>query len=706
MKIYQLSGRHSSLVLAAGGGQWPQFVHWGCRTDLSGEDRDSLAGLLALPVPQAFLDEVYPPGLCPLWGNGGFSANALRGGDERQWAPQFVVAEGVESSGRLRFDGQDEVAGLELTFSLEMTEWDVLVVRAVLTNIGSRPYRLEELALSLVVPATADEIIRFHGRWIREFAQQRAAVTRQGAWAENWKGRTSHDNPPLLLVGRRGFSFEQGEVYGFHLGWSGNHGYRLQVVEDGRRLVQFAEKLFPGEVVLAPGESYTTPFLYASYTGCGLNGLSANFHSFIRDSGRFARPPGNFRPIHINTWEAMYFQHDQTMLERLVERAARLGIERFVLDDGWFSGRDHERAGLGDWFVDGKKYPRGLGPLIEKVRAAGMQFGLWFEPEMVNPDSRLFRDHPDWILAVDGYRQILGRWQYALNLGHPPVYAYVKDRLYDLLSRYPIDYIKWDMNRDLVQPGDKTGRPAVHRQVECLYRLLAEIRSDFPSVEIESCASGGGRIDLGILRYASRVWTSDCNDPLERQAIQSGFSLFFPLEMMGSHFGPQQSHTTGRQFDLEFRIFTAFFANLGFEQNLLELSEEECERLSGYIAMYKRFRPLIHRGRLWRGDTADPGQQIWAVTSEDRCQALVAVVQTGLPDNMLPGRLQLRFCRPGIRYQVEWLNRHPPQPNLMKQDVAISRRQLTVSGRVLATIGLQLPVVHPQTIMLFNIERH
>ena len=706
-KIISLHGSNSSLIIGAQPNSIPQIVYWGKKLTLTPVEQQQLLAQLELPVPQAFLDDERHLCLLPLWGNGDFNLNALSGNrGQSAWAPQFnQVAIHELSANQIEIIAIDSIAQLELTIQLQLNQSDILEQQLTIKNIGTVNYQLNKLLISTPLPATITEMIQFHGRWIHEFQPQRSTIDQPCYLVENLKGRTSNDNPPLLICGNQGFNYQCGEVYGFHLGWSGNHSYKLSTIADGRKLVQFGEKLLPAEIILAAGESYTTPTLYATYSAHGLNTLTHNFHSFIRNSHQFARHQRDYRPIHINTWEAMYFEHNPEMLYKLVDRAASLGIERFVLDDGWFIGRNHERAGLGDWFVDKSKYPQGLTPLIDRVTRAGMEFGLWFEPEMVNPDSELFRNHPEWMLQLDGYTQPLGRYQYVLNLAHPEAYAYIKKCLVNLLNEYAIGYIKWDMNRDLVQPGNQFGHPGVHQQVLATSRLMAELNQLFPMLEIESGASGGARADLGILRYTNRVWTSDCNDPVERQQIQEGFSYFFPPELIGSHFGPEQAHTTNRLNTVDYRILTAFFANLGFEQNLLELTAAECAQLKSYIDLYKQYRSLIHSGDFIRLNTIDSGQKIYGVVSHDRSQALLAVAQNGFPVNQISAKLQLPYLNPDKNYQVRLLNQQENTGYLMKKSVPLCRGELCLSGNLIANIGIQLPIMHPQSILLIVFEQ-
>ncbi|RTL10084.1 MAG: alpha-galactosidase [Neisseriaceae bacterium] len=706
-KIISLHGNNSSLILACNDTDLPQVVYWGSLLKLSKDEQQQLLTQLVRPVPQAFLDEDVPLTLVPLWGNGGFQLNALAGSSVagHNWAPQFKKIISLDSTANsLIICAQDEQSELELKINLTINQWDVIEHSITLTNLGTQDYQLDGLLLSLPLNAQINDMMQFHGRWIHEFQTQRSKIDQPCYVVENLKGRTSNDNPPLLIVGSNGFNQQSGNVYGFHLGWSGNHTYKVNTLSDGRKLVQFGERLLPSEIMLESGARYSTPTLYASFSDSGLNGFSHNFHSFIRQSNKFIPHILPYRPIHFNTWEAMYFEHNLTQISQLIERAASIGVERFILDDGWFKGRNNERAGLGDWFIDKEKHPQGLTPIIEQVLANGMEFGLWFEPEMVNPDSDLFRAHPEWMLQVQDYSQPLGRYQYVLNLAIPEAYAYIHQCIYDLLSQNKISYIKWDMNRDLVQAGGVNGQAGVHQQVLATYRLIEQLHHEFPKVEIESCASGGARADLCILRYTNRVWTSDCNDPYERQSIQLGFSYFFPAEIMGSHFGPAQAHTTNRLSTLEYRILTNFFGHLGFEQNLLELSDAECQQLAHYLKLYKQYRGLIHSGRLVRIDTIDSGQNIYGVVNPAQTQALFAIVQNDFPYNMIADKLRISYLNPEATYKVKLLNTQENTGYLMKKSVPLCAGELVISGKLIAEIGIQLPIMHPQSILLVSFE--
>jgi alpha-galactosidase len=532
----------------------------------------------------------------------------------------------------------------------------------VLRNDGRSPLVVNELACILPVPTVAAEVLDLTGRWCRERHPQRRPFD-QGIWMRQTRhGRTGHDAPLLLVAGTEGFGFRHGEVWGIHLAWSGDASWWAERLPDGSSVLGAAEL---GDVVVAPGEEYATPWVYAVWSDEGLDGISARLHRFIR-----ARPnhPRRARPVVLNTWEAVYFDHRLDRLKGLADTAAELGVERFVLDDGWFRGRRDDTAGLGDWFVDEDVWPDGLHPLIEHVRGLGMEFGLWVEPEMVNRDSDLARAHPDWVLAGPPWRH-----QQALDVMQ--AHDYLLERLDALLTEYDIAYLKWDHNRDLVTPS--------HEQTLTTYRLLDELRARHPEVEIESCSSGGARVDLGILERTDRVWASDTNDALERQSIQRWTQLLLPPELVGSHVGPPTAHTTGRTHDLSFRAATALFGHFGIEWDISAASDEEREELREWIARYKRWRALLHSGEVVRVDLPDPAFALHGVVAADRSEALFCFVALATSASERPGAVRLAGLDPDRRYRVN---------------------DLALSGRALMSAGLQMPLLGPEQAVLIEVS--
>lgn len=696
--IIHLTSNDCSLIIKVG--ELPEIMHWGNRIE---QVDASVLTAIARVVPMARIDVDVPVGLCPGRGEGLFSAPALEGHrNGKDWAPVFVWRANQVSAQAAEFIALDEVAQLELRVELELDqESDVLRKRITVRNLGADEYQLIKLAATLPLPPHATELLTFHGRWSHEFQTRRRPFVQDSFVQENRRGRTSHENFPGLMAGTKGFSEQAGEVWGFHLGWSGNHQMRADVKSDGRRFVQAGELLLPGEMTLAADESYTSPWLYACHSSNGLNGISDAFHQYVR-SQILRFPEDKPRPVHLNTWEGIYFDHDPDYLKQMASEATSLGVERFIIDDGWFVGRHDECSALGDWCLDAKKYPEGLDPVIEHVNDLGMEFGIWLEPEMVSKNSLLYRQHPDWLLELPGYDQPSGRWQYVLNLQNEACFQYLFNRVDSLLSEHHIGYVKWDMNRELVQPGH-LGCAAVHGQTLAFYRLVDQIRSRHSQVEIESCSSGGGRVDFEVLRRTHRFWPSDCNDALERQTIQRHMSYFFPPEVMGSHIGTQVSHTTRRMHSLNLRGITALSGHMGLELDPIKESEEEKSGLKHYIRLHKKHRALLHSGRSFRLDSSDASRYAHGVRNDN--EMLLTVCQLAMPEYVFPEPLRVGCLQSDQRYRVELIETPKAGVMLMKQWPQWFDQPLELSGQVLNEIGLTLPILDPESALLIHIVK-
>jgi alpha-galactosidase len=683
----------------------PEVLYWGKPLQLlTIGSFQSFKMSIERGVMQGRLDHDVPLTLCPENGRGMFSSPGIEGHRQGEnWAPVFNYVSHTFVNNTAVIQCKDTVAELLLTINLSMDSISGVIDKSIVVqNNAITEYQLNKLVLTLPLPYRAKEVLSFNGRWSKEFQPHRVELEHGAFSQENRRGRTSHEYFPGCLVGTKAFSEQKGEVWGFHLGWSGNHQWRAEVKSDGRRFVQAGELLFPGEMILQQGESYTTPSLYASYSQTGLNGIRRCFHHYVLDQ-LISFPSNKPRPVHLNTWEGIYFDHDPEYIKQMATEAAKMGVERFIIDDGWFKGRHHDKAALGDWVLDENKYPEGLEPVIEHINQQGMEFGIWVEPEMINEDSELFCNHPEWMLALEGYTQPTGRFQYVLNLQIDACFDYLFNCLDAILSRYNVDYIKWDMNRELVQASHHS-KAAVHGQTKAVYRLIDKLREIHPCVEIESCSSGGGRIDFEILKRTHRFWVSDCNDALERQTIQKGMSIFFPPLVMGAHIGPHKSHTTRRQHDINLRGLTALNGHMGVELDPVKESEEEKQAFAQYIALHKRFRSLLHFGQSFYLDSTDKTRQAYGVHTDD--QLLLTLCQLAMPEYMLPEPVLFGMLDPNAEYVVELVVFPQSSTGLMKrQPDWVTNYNKQFSGEWLNEVGLSLPILDPETCLLLHLVK-
>ena len=458
-------------------------------------------------------------------------------------------------------------------------------------------------------------------------------------------------------------------------------------LQDGRRQIQFGNT---ENSELIPGESFKTAKLYICHSNDGMGGLGYIFRDFV--ANRVVDfPHDSIRPVHYNCWEAVYFNHNIDELKEIASIAADIGAERFVLDDGWFKGRNSANSSLGDWTVDNQKYPKGIHPLVSHIHSKGMTFGLWFEPEMVSPDSDLFRSHPDWILGEKD--QALGREQYVLDISIKEVQEYLFKSIDKILNEYPIDYIKWDHNRVLPHPDAS--------QTRALYRLLSRIRQAHPSLEIESCSSGGGRIDYGVLEHTQRVWLSDSNDALERLRIQHEALLWLPLSVTGSHVGPEVCHTSGRVLSMSFRAWVAAQRHMGFEMDPRELSLEDKLLLKSITKWWKENREWMMSANVLRLPCID--------------NSIVAEIQINSKDNhfvVFAGQntasklsssvsLVLAGLDSESMYNVSLINKNEIK-SLGKSKEGLMTNNLRLSGQFLMTQGIQLPKIFPANMMVIE----
>jgi alpha-galactosidase len=660
--------RATGIVLVPLGGGLPRAPWAGVVGSMS--DSPRYAADVFAATGAAAGTSLLPEHSTPWFGRPGLAGYRLAATDRdpaagRDWSSQFGDTTVSTGAGYALIDAADAASGLGLRTAVEAVAGGALRARHTLTNTGASPYVVESLEVVFPLTARATESLDFSGRHLTERIAQRRAIT-DGLWLrESRRGRTGHDAATLLVAGTDGFGFGHGEVWGLHVGWSGNHLHRLERLPDGTTTIGGGELLLPGEVVLATGEIYTTPWVYLAASTEGLDGLAAAFHGYLRS---LPSHPSTPRPVNLNVWEAVYFDHDIDRLRALADIAASIGVERYVLDDGWFHGRRSDDAGLGDWWVDDGVFPEGLRPIIDHVRGLGMDFGLWFEPEMVNPDSVVFREHPDWILNVPGRTPVQERNQLVLDLSRPEVFDYLLEHVDAVLRDNDISYVKWDHNRDLVDAGSaaRGGAPAVHEQTLAFYRLLDELHTRHPRVEWESCSSGGGRVDLEVLARTERIWVSDMTDALSRQRIQRWTGQLVPPEYQGAHISSEVSHQTGRQLPLAFRAATAFFGHFGIEWDLT------------------------------KADDVD--------VAADRSAAIIALVQLDDAMHNRPGPVRVPGLDPARAYVVARIDPREPSDD----DVVLPAGPL--SGHVLGHVGVQVQrsnVRHPQrpqTVVLLELR--
>jgi alpha-galactosidase len=706
MNAIRFDAQETTFLLDATTGQPPRILHWGAALPTS-VSANEVAKLTARPGGPGNPDYAIAPSLAMdpglgLLGPTGFAAHR----EGRDWGSKFVVYDVAHSDNTATIRTHDVLTQLQLDYQIALDpESGILSLSSSITNHGDGILDIVDMATAfLPIPAHMDQLIGFSGRWTGEFQRERLDRFIGGYIRENRRGRTSHDSFPAVIMCNAATTENAGEAYGIHLAWSGNHRVRVDTLNDGSVFASMGALLFPGEIRLAAGESYNSPPILASYSAQGLSAMSRQFHIHVRE--KLLRPAtrNRPRPVHYNSWEAVYFDHDFNTLTAIADKAAAIGAERFVLDDGWFGARRDDTAGLGDWSVSKDVYPDGLNPLINHVRSLGMEFGLWFEPEMINPDSDLYRAHPDWVLGIEGIEQIPFRNQYVLDISRPEVADYLFTSIDSILSEYDIAYIKWDMNRDLNHPGNAQGQAVGQAQVTALYALLARMRAAHPGVEIETCASGGGRPDLGILAHTDRIWTSDTNDAIDRQSIQRGASYFLPLDVLGAHVGPSHCHQTGRQINMAMRAGTALFGHMGMELNLLAEPEADLAILKAAIQLHKDHRHLLHHGDFYRIDTPECLNAI-GVVSRDKAQALFSVAMVKGYASTLPCRIRLIGLDANQRYALKlvwplsWHPKNPPEAH----DVPDFTVGTEANGEVLMKVGFQLPTAQPETVFLYHL---
>jgi alpha-galactosidase len=537
---------------------------------------------------------------------------------------------------------------------------------ATIENKTEQPFTIEQAASGTwnLPPADDYQLSYLTGRWADEWNLQQEMLHPGKIILESRRGSTGHQNNPWFAI-ERGVSQDQdhGDVWFGALGWSGS--WQIAVEQNSIRQVRITGGFNPFDFayVLRPGESLQLPYFYGGYSSHGIGGASRLLHRFELQSIVPESPHPRVRPVLYNSWEATEFNVNEAGQEKLAEEAASIGVERFVMDDGWFGERNTDHAGLGDWYPNPQKFPHGLKPLIDKVHSLGMDFGLWVEPEMVNPDSQLYREHPDWVLNFSGRPRTEERNQLVLNLARPDVKAWVFRTLDKLLTDNDISFLKWDYNRNWTEPGWPAVAPDEEKEVyvkyvQNLYSILPQLRAKHPNVEIESCSGGGGRVDLGILRYTDEVWPSDNTDPFDRLSIQNGFTYAYSPGVMMAWVTDSPSWLNNRSTSLTYRFLSSMQGSLGIGANLNKWTPQDFATAKMLVAQYKQVRETVQHGALYRLISPLNGSE-YSVTeyvSGPRDQAVIfAFLHSSQMGNRYP-RINLRGLDPAAHYRFHMMD--------------------------------------------------
>ncbi|WP_018142850.1 alpha-galactosidase [Alloscardovia criceti] len=707
------------IVLKVPEGEMPQIVRWGkdLKVEYSAADFEALDAMTLKITPPNKPDAAWRPSLIPqgVEGWSGRPGIELSRGD----APVFVRWDEVSIQTEklpyaVEIVARDNRRGAEVGIVLGIEEGGLVTIKQTVRNTAeggnanAEPLSVHWLDASMPVSKSVDTLTHFTGRWPLEKQPQSMDLPVGSITRDCRKGKTGHESPWMFILSEGAPQSQSGTVWACHLAWSGNQTYRCDNLPAHEPVFGAGELLGPGEIRLLSGESYEAPTVCFAWSDQGLDGISERFYMWLRSMPQRARTP---RPLTLNTWEAVYFDHDEDTLKRLADRAAFVGVERFVLDDGWFLARRDDTKGLGDWIVDRSVWKNGLEPLADHVHGLGMQFGLWFEPEMISLDSDLARAHRDWILAdADAvpYREDLSyRNQYVLDLANPQAYAYIRSHMAQLIEELHIDYIKWDHNREVTEPVHN-GKYGLHAQTLACYALFDDLKSQFPGLEIESCASGGARTDAGILAHADRVWGSDSNDPRNRIDIQRWTEMIVPPEMIGAHIGPSPAHTTARATDLSYRAAVSLMGCAGLEWNILECSDAELEAVAEFVRTYKQYRALLHSGRVMHADFVEKSLRARGVVSSDGLRALWTVASVDDVSNAFQENLHIPSLDEKRRYRVKvvrsigetqwgWVT-----PQWLSQ--ALTDEGFETSGLLLSQVGVLLPPLWPMQAFMLDIQ--
>lgn len=704
-KVYHIFQKNVSLLFEYHKKSF-SIVYWGDFLNINVEkDFSAIFRVVQKPLFVFGLDD-NPKNLMMRESSRGFFGHpSLKGHrNEKSCSTQFDVKSILqENCFEINVFFEDKINELEISFQFSLRETGVLCVDSTLTNLSTEVFLLQEYTFWLPLPNEAKQLIEFYGRWSKERQFQKSEIKYGMHCRESNEGRAGHDSSIIQIATSQDCTFRTGKAWSLGIGWSGNVVHYVEKLISGHKSFGVGEIIQPGEVIIGLNENYEAPTSYACFSSHGLDGLSSTWHNFIRS--RTNHPTkSKSRPLTLNLWEAVYFNQQEEVLKQIISKAQDIGVERVVLDDGWFRNRNSEFSGLGDWFIDKDKWPNGLEPFINYITNKGMEFGIWFEGEMVSPNSDLFRNHPDWILKVDGRIPMEGRSQHVLNLNIPGAFDYVFDRINELLSVLNISYIKWDHNRPLTEICF-AGKSVLRAQTKQIYKLFKLLKQKYPHIEIESSASGGGRIDLGMLDYVDRFWTSDQNDPMERQFIQFWSSIAIPIEMLGNHVGPTKGHILHRVNNIYFRVISSFFGHSGIEWNLLEADNNEINVLKLWATFYKTHRSLLHSGTVVRYDEHVENSLFYGIVSADQKEALYFFFQLQTNQEMYPGRITFAGLNENFYYKLEVVQQfcHDMYLDRLKPGWWPS---IVITGTILNNLGVEAPILKPQNGIIYHVKTH
>ncbi|MBR1567862.1 MAG: alpha-galactosidase [Lachnospiraceae bacterium] len=685
-KIFKLDAKDTSYIIQVAPGGYLAHVYYGNKVP----DPD-LTYLLRLDEPPftpetndrdraSYLDSL--PMEYPCFGIG----------DYRESAFQILDVNGM-STCDLRYvsyeilDGKPELSGLPATFATDDSPASTLKIRLidepedlevellytafekldVITRsvlVRNRSSRLIQLArvLSACVDFDTDrfDMITLNGSWARERAVERCRLHHGKQSVDSCRGESSHQNNPFTALCEQNTDEDRGEVFGFNFVYSGNFLSQAEVTQHKKTRYVMGINPLDFAWVLEPGETFTAPEVVMVHSTEGLGGMSRTFHDLYRRNLIRGEYKEKRRPILINNWEATYFDFDTEKLIAIAKEAAKYGIEMLVMDDGWFGHRDADNSSLGDWFVYEKKLAGGLKHLVDEVNKLGLKFGIWFEPEMVSPDSELYKAHPDWAIQVPGRPLTLCREQYVLDFSRKEVRDYIYDMIRKILDSANIEYIKWDMNRQLTEVGSaylpqNRQRELWHRYVLGVYELMDRLTTDYPHILLENCSGGGARFDPGMLYYSPQIWCSDDTDAIERLKIQYGTSMCYPCSAMGAHVSDCPNHTVGRSAPFATRGHVAMVGTFGYELDITKIPQENRDEIPAQIEEFKKYNPLVRTGDQYRIGNMfeDNTWDAWMFVSKDKKEAVFEFIQVLGRPNERSRRIHLKGLDPDTYYCEE-----------------------------------------------------